>query len=54
MGYSYGKGPLVRNRRRWKGNIKSVGNGTRSENAEWIYLARDWNKRRAAEILASE
>jgi len=54
MGQSYGKGPFVRTRRRWKGNIKMVLNGTRSEDAEWIHLARYWNKRRAAEILASE
>lgn len=54
MGESYGKGPLGRTRRKWKGNIKTVLNGTRREDAEWTHLARDWNKRRAAEILASE
>ena len=54
MGHSNGKWPLVRTRNRWKGNIKTVLNGTRREDAEWIHLAGDWNKRRAAEILASE
>jgi len=54
VGQSYGKGPFVRTRRKWNGNIKTVLNGTRREDAEWIHLARDLNKRRAAEILASE
>lgn len=54
MGQSYRKGPLVRTRRRWKGNIKTFLNGTRREDAECIHLAGDWNKRRAVEILASE
>lgn len=54
MGQSYGKGQLVRTRRGWKDNIKAVLNGTRMEDAEWIHLARDWNKRRAVEILTSE
>lgn len=54
MGQSYGKEPLVRNRGRWKDNSKTILNGTRSEDVEWIHVARDWNKRRAAEILASE
>lgn len=53
MGQSYGKGPFVRTRRKWNGNIETVLNGTRREDAEWIHLARDLNKRRAAEILAS-
>jgi hypothetical protein len=54
VGQSYGKRPFVRKRRRWNGNIKRVLNGTRREDVKWIHLARDLNKRRAAEILASE
>jgi hypothetical protein len=51
--HSYGKGPLVKIRCRWECNVKMFLNGTRTEDFEWTPLAREWNKWRAAEILAS-
>jgi hypothetical protein len=53
VGKSYGKRPLVKIRCRWECNIKMVLNGTRIEDFEWIHLAGEWNKGRAAEILPS-